>query len=43
MEASRLKEAKSINRSLLGLGKCISTLAQGGAGVVPYRDSVRGP
>ena len=40
---SRLQEAKSINKSLLGLGKCISQLAQGGggpAGLVPYRDSV---
>ena len=37
---SRLQEAKSINKSLLGLGKCISQLAQGGSSVIPYRDSV---
>jgi hypothetical protein len=39
---SRLQEAKSINKSLLGLGKCIQQLAsdKGNNGVVPYRDSV---
>lgn len=41
---SRLQEAKSINKSLLGLGKCIAQLAHGHgaphAGLVPYRDSV---
>ena len=37
---NRLTEARSINKSLLGLGKCISMLAQGGQGPVPYRDSV---
>ena len=37
-------QARSINKSLLGLGKCISVLAQppagGGQPLVPYRDSV---
>ncbi|KAL1519614.1 hypothetical protein AB1Y20_023127 [Prymnesium parvum] len=33
-------EAKNINKSLLGLGKCITQLAQGGLSVVPYRESV---
>ena len=37
---SRLAEARNINKSLLGLGKCISMLAQGTSSVVPYRDSV---
>ena len=37
---SRLAEARNINKSLLGLGKCISMLAQGTNNVVPYRDSV---
>ena len=42
-DESRLKETRSINKSLLGLGKCITMLAQGagasGGPLVPYRDS----
>ena len=42
-DESRLKETRSINKSLLGLGKCITLLAQGagapGGQLVPYRDS----
>ena len=41
-DESRLKETRSINKSLLGLGKCITLLAQGagapGGQLVPYRD-----
>ena len=37
---SRLAEARNINKSLLGLGKCISQLAQNVNGPIPYRDSV---
>eukprot|EP00900_Chrysochromulina_parva_P013585 jgi/Chrpa1/22227/Chrysochromulina_OHIO_Genome00012814-RA len=37
---TRLTEARSINKSLLGLGKCISMLAQAEKGPVPYRESV---
>ena len=37
----RLKEARSINSSLLALGKCMQALAraEGGLGFVPYRES----
>ena len=38
-DQSRMAEAKSINKSLLGLGKCITQLAQGSSQLVPYRDS----
>ena len=39
-DGARLQEAKNINKSLLGLGKCITHLARSSGGVIPYRDSV---
>jgi hypothetical protein len=36
--STRMRESQNINKSLLTLGRCISTLRKGG-GRVPYRDS----